>query len=149
MFQKIIFLIVVARFFRVYKDWRWPQPVTLKPIEEGTLGFRVWNPKTNIADLKHLMPVITPSYPSMNSTYNVSVSTFTAMKEEISKATEVTREIENGTKNWEDLFEKSDFFTNYKHFFEVNAKSKSPESQNTWFVISKKKNFFFLLLYLT
>lgn len=36
----------------------------------------VWNPMTNGRDASHLMPIITPCYPSMNSAYNVGLSQF-------------------------------------------------------------------------
>jgi len=131
--------IVIHRFFRIYKDWKWPQPVTLKPIEDPTGRFRVWDPKKNVADRKHLMPVITPAYPAMNSTYNVSNSTFQTMKDEILRGSAICDEIEAGTKTWDDLFSKSDFFSRYKHFFEITVSSDTEENQNSWrgFVESK------------
>lgn len=36
---------IVNRFFRIMYQWKWPQPVLLKPIEDGPLQVRVWNPK--------------------------------------------------------------------------------------------------------
>lgn len=38
---------LVSRFFRVYEQWKWPNPVLLTPITDGTLslGLKVWNPK--------------------------------------------------------------------------------------------------------
>ncbi|CAG8799221.1 7244_t:CDS:2, partial [Cetraspora pellucida] len=36
---------IVSRFFRIMHQWKWPQPVLLKPIEDGPLQVRVWNPK--------------------------------------------------------------------------------------------------------
>lgn len=36
---------IVGRFYMIYTQWVWPQPVLLKPIEEGPLQVRVWNPK--------------------------------------------------------------------------------------------------------
>ncbi|KAI1303884.1 polynucleotide adenylyltransferase [Mortierella claussenii] len=60
----------------------WPQPVLLKPIEEGPLQVRVWNPKLYSADKLHKMPIITPAYPSMCSTHNVTDSTKAVMLSE-------------------------------------------------------------------
>ena len=49
--------VVVNKFFLVMEKWQWPQPVLLKPIENGPLPVRVWNPKvsssSNIASYSH------------------------------------------------------------------------------------------------
>lgn len=37
--------VIVNKFFLVISQWRWPQPVLLKPIESGPLPVRVWNPR--------------------------------------------------------------------------------------------------------
>lgn len=39
---------IVSRFFIIIYQWNWPQPVLLKPIEEGALQVRVWNPKVSV-----------------------------------------------------------------------------------------------------
>jgi poly(A) polymerase len=36
---------LVNRFFRIMFQWKWPQPVLLKHLEDGPLQVRVWNPK--------------------------------------------------------------------------------------------------------
>lgn len=36
---------LVSRFFRVYEQWKWPNPVLLNTIADGNLGLKVWNPK--------------------------------------------------------------------------------------------------------
>jgi poly(A) polymerase len=57
----------------------------LKPLEEGPLQVRVWNPKLYQADRAHKMPIITPAYPSMCSTHNVTDSTKSVMSREFKK----------------------------------------------------------------
>ena len=43
--------VVIGKFFRIIGQWAWPQPVLLKPIEDGPLRVRVWNPKVGVLDV--------------------------------------------------------------------------------------------------
>ena len=62
-------------------DREWPRPVLLKqPEENSTLNLPVWDPRYNVSDRLHLMPIITPAYPQQNSTYNVTRSSLIVMK---------------------------------------------------------------------
>ncbi|KAL4704669.1 hypothetical protein ACJJTC_016613 [Scirpophaga incertulas] len=78
---------LVHKFFLVFSQWKWPQPVLLKQPDSVNLGFPVWDPRVNVSDRYHLMPIITPAYPQQNSTFNVSASTRTVIMEEFRIAT--------------------------------------------------------------
>ena len=134
---------LVMKFFTTYSKWQWPNPVCLKPIEEGPLGLPVWNPMANAQDRSHLMPVITPAYPSMNSTYNVSKSTFACMKAELERGSEIAQKIEKGTATFADFFAKTDFFLRYSNYFELVASAATDEAHRKWsgFVESRVRTF--------
>ena len=80
------------------------------------LGFPVWDPRQNVADRFHLMPIITPAYPQQNSTFNVSRSTLEVMRKEFELSLAITEDIWAGKAQWDKLFETPNFFAKYKHF---------------------------------
>ncbi|KAG7196151.1 polynucleotide adenylyltransferase [Scheffersomyces spartinae] len=112
---------IVEKFFHIYTKWKWPQPVLLKPIEDGPLQVRVWNPRLYPLDRQHRMPVITPAYPSMCATHNITMSTQKVILSELERASEVVTHIALGKKNWSDLFQRHDFFHRYKFYLCVVA----------------------------
>ncbi|KAI5477453.1 poly(A) polymerase Pla1 [Pseudohyphozyma bogoriensis] len=123
---------IIARFFTIYQQWNWPQPILLKNIEEGPLQVRVWNPKLYPADRAHRMPIITPAYPAMCSTHNVSKSTHSIMTEEFKRGADVVNRVIMGSAQWSELFADHEFFTTYKHYLQVTASSMSAEAQLKW-----------------
>ncbi|KAI9312351.1 Poly(A) polymerase central domain-containing protein [Dichotomocladium elegans] len=130
---------LVNRFFRIMYQWKWPQPVLLKPIEDGPLQVRVWNPKLYPSDKSHRMPIITPAYPSMCATHNVTDSTRTIMIKEFKRAADKVDAIMAGSGKWVDLFESSNFFQAYKHYLQVTAMSQTSEDQLKWSGLVKSK----------
>ncbi|KAF9275870.1 polynucleotide adenylyltransferase [Mortierella antarctica] len=123
---------IISRFFSILHQWPWPQPILLKPIEEGPLQVRVWNPKLYPADKAHRMPIITPAYPSMCSTHNVTDSTKAVMLSEFKDAAELVNKIMVERQPWSDLFKKGDFFSRYKHYIQIIASSDSEERHLRW-----------------
>ncbi|KAJ7869655.1 Nucleotidyltransferase, class I, C-terminal-like protein [Mycena leptocephala] len=112
--------------------WSWPQPVHLKQIEEGSLEVRVWNPKLYPADRSHRMPIITPAYPAMCSTHNVTASTQMIMTEEFKKAADIVDKVIVGKAAWSELFAKHDFFHKYRYYLQVIASTGNADLQIKW-----------------
>ncbi|KAH7313263.1 Poly(A) polymerase central domain-containing protein [Stachybotrys elegans] len=133
LYPKASISVIVNKFFLVIGQWRWPQPVLLKPIESGPLPVRVWNPKVYKGDSFHLMPVITPAYPSMCATFNITRSSMTVINRELRRGLEISESIMMGKRAWSDLFVKHTFFTSgYKYYISVISASKTKEAHKTW-----------------
>jgi len=123
---------LVQKFYMIYLKWQWPQPVLLKKPEDFGLGFQVWDPRYNVADRFHVMPILTPAYPQQNSTFNVSNSTLKVMQGEFEASMKICEDIVAGKSKWEKLFEAPNFFCKYRHFIVLEASSSCEEDQLTW-----------------
>ncbi|XP_013635902.1 PREDICTED: nuclear poly(A) polymerase 2 isoform X1 [Brassica oleracea var. oleracea] len=123
---------LVSRFFRVYTQWRWPNPVMLCAIEEDELGIPVWDPRKYHRDRYHLMPIITPAYPCMNSSYNVSQSTLRVMMEQFQYGNKICQDIELNKQHWSSLFEQYMFFEAYKNYLQVDVLAADAEDLLAW-----------------
>ncbi|XP_033222307.1 poly(A) polymerase type 3 isoform X2 [Belonocnema kinseyi] len=123
---------LIEKFFLVFSQWKWPQPVLLKQPDNVNLGFPVWDPRVNVGDRYHLMPIITPAYPQQNSTFNVSNSTRTIMQEAFESGLAITEEIIMGKAPWDKLFEPPNFFNKYKHYVILLASSSQADDQLEW-----------------
>ncbi|KAI3463296.1 hypothetical protein Pfo_019959 [Paulownia fortunei] len=123
---------LVSRFFRVYTLWRWPNPVMLCEIEDDELGFSIWDPRKNPWDRTHLMPIITPAYPCMNSSYNVSASTLRVMMEQFQFGKKICEDIELNKAQWSALFEPYLFFESYKNYLQVDIIAADLDDLRAW-----------------
>ncbi|XP_069148800.1 nuclear poly(A) polymerase 4 isoform X3 [Solanum lycopersicum] len=123
---------LVSRFFRVYTQWRWPNPVMLCPIEEDELGFLVWDPRKNPKDRTHHMPIITPAYPCMNSSYNVSPSTLRVMMDQFQIGNKICEDVELNKSQWPALFEHYFFFEAYKNYLQVEIVAADNDDLLAW-----------------
>jgi poly(A) polymerase len=90
----------------------------------------VWNPKANPKDKLHVMPVITPAYPSMNSTYNVSESTLRIIREELYRGVKITMKAKQV--DWRELFEKHGFFKRYRNYLQIDVSAANQEQLRMW-----------------
>uniref|UniRef100_A0A7S2T512 Poly(A) polymerase n=1 Tax=Chloropicon primus TaxID=1764295 RepID=A0A7S2T512_9CHLO len=130
---------LLQKFFTVWDMWKWPSPVLLAPIVDEGLGLKIWDPRRNPIDKRDLMPIITPTYPCQNSTYNVTVSTLHIMKQELSNASRVCASVAKGEEKWDKLFERVDFFKLHKNFLQIKVTAASAEELKKWsgFVFSR------------
>lgn len=129
---------IVDKFFFVIKNWNWPTPVLLKDIEYPKNPEKFgnvnppWNPAVNKRD-KGCMPIITPAYPSMSATYNITESSKTIILRELARAGEITNRIFSGKAQWSELFKKHTFFTSdHKYYLSIIASSMNPDSAKAW-----------------
>lgn len=86
------------------------------------------------------MPIITPAYPSMCATFNITHSSKAIIQKELDHFAEQVDQIMLGKLPWKSLFVKHTFFTqDYKYYIIVNAGSKTKENSKIWggFVESK------------
>ncbi|KAH8815846.1 Poly(A) polymerase central domain-containing protein [Xylogone sp. PMI_703] len=124
---------VLLKFFRIMERWQWPQPVMLKHMEKGDLNVRVWNPKVYPRDAYHLMPIITPAYPQMCATHNITRSTKEVIRRELQRGGELMDQIIDGKLPWKELFGKHTFFTQgYKYYLSIISASTTQEAQLIW-----------------
>ncbi|VDM20814.1 unnamed protein product [Hydatigera taeniaeformis] len=130
---------IVHLFFIIYSQWPWPKPVRLRESEYiASLNLPVWDPRHNPTDQYHLMPILTPSYPSQNSTYNVQRSNRIIIDREIKHGLSVVKEILLQKRPWSDLFEPAFFFT-YRHYVVVivTGEEKRPFKERCGLVESR------------
>jgi poly(A) polymerase len=111
---------LLFRFFKQYKEWKWPEPIMLNNIQQNPPDASLSEQRVIFSSANNphdMMPIITPAYPAMNSSYSVNKHTFEVMQSEIAKGYELMETIvkQKGA-CWERLFEGSDFFIKYSHY---------------------------------
>jgi len=123
---------LIHKFFLIFSKWQWPQPVLLKPSYFMDLGYPVWDPRVNMADRNHVMPIITPVYPQQNSTFNVSHSTLAIIQDEFKTSLDIMGEILTGESSWSKIFQPSKFFTKYRYFLAITVFANCDEELLEW-----------------
>ncbi|KAH6681846.1 Nucleotidyltransferase, class I, C-terminal-like protein [Halenospora varia] len=79
------------------------------------------------------MPIITPAYPSMCATHNITYSTKTVIQRELKRGGDITDKIMSGKAPWKDLFVKHTFFTQgYKYYLSIISASTTENAQLVW-----------------
>lgn len=156
--------LLLSRFFKLFDKWKWSTtqpsaPVQLCHISPGNppMGFRIWSP---LGNHKHVMPIITPAYPSMNTTHNVSASTLSVMKSELARGRALCEDIEQratqafadsnnnnnnnaangggnaanmvGVQDWQRLFDMSEFFVSFRRYIQIDVFAEAEDQFKRW-----------------
>lgn len=128
---------ILDKFFGLMSQWNWKtSPVMLKEVQTSSIlpNLTPWNPTTNYHDRAHLMPVITPAFPSMCATHSVTKSTLATMNDEFRRAKHIVASIQAGTKKWSELFQRHTFFTkDHKYYLSVIATCTNGKSEHDAF----------------
>ena len=139
---------VLAKFFKTLMLWPWHErPVLLCRLVQQTevfgkklplRQFSVWG-EDETPHVKELMPVITPAFPSMNSTYNVTESTKQLMLDEFDRGRRLLEGAPICEESWYKLCERTNFFARYNHFYRIDIHAATEELFSQWkgFVESK------------
>lgn len=133
---------LLEMFFKYYDDWEWENlPVKIEDIKDeknNPKSPEQWTEK-ELESYKNKMFVITPAFPCMNSSHNVSNASLSVIKNFFRESNQVLKEIKLKKKNWKDLFKKCDFFNMYKTFIEIDIVANDLTEFKTWlgFVESK------------
>jgi poly(A) polymerase len=128
---------LLCRFFLILSQWDWPNPIQLcHPYVAPDQSLEVWDASTSGRDC---MPILTPAYPSMNSSYSVNRSTLEVMKSEWLRGKDLMQAMQvqlanqsPTTENWDKLFEKSNFFIDYSYYLQVNVSAGTEDEQLAW-----------------
>jgi poly(A) polymerase len=109
--------VLLQKFFSVLREWPWPTPIEITPQYDAGLGLERWDTSQYWF---HVMPILTPAYPSMNSTANVSHNTLDVMKYEMDVAHErVGAALATGGDGWASVFEPTDFVVSLEKYLAV------------------------------
>lgn len=140
---------LVLKLFELFGTrWQWPNPVLLAPVytlaRPNGADHRVWDASKHPSDQRDLMPILTPSFPAMNSTHNVTRSTLRILKQELRRGyvvmdTLLVRQQVQTLAGLTELCRPATFFEDYKHYLRVQLCSDSADHAAAWkgFVQSK------------
>mmetsp|Transcript_7317 Transcript_7317/g.15954 ORF Transcript_7317/g.15954 Transcript_7317/m.15954 type:complete len:275 (+) Transcript_7317:2-826(+) len=106
---------------------------------KGVKPFPIWDPNENYRDSTHLMPIITPCYPSMNSSYNVGEPQLRRLRDELNRASQLSDSILSGRKTWDVLFEGNNFFRQHANYLQINIIATNEDEFRSWFGLCESR----------
>jgi poly(A) polymerase len=137
MFPKLKPNKLIKKFFEVYSTWDFAnQPICLNEIKREvgfTCPIPVW--PDDYDSSKSYISIITPAFPAMNSTHNVSETTKRVLLKEFNFFKQFTNMI-NGQGHtrftWRDIFTDIDFFSYYTCYLQIDVLATNEEDYKKW-----------------
>ena len=136
---------LVRQFFHMFGHvWKWPTPVFLTKHLPDDMVLQ-------LKDHRHMMPIITPCTPCMNSSFNVYESTRCIIQDELKRGyfiLQAAKDVGSSVfTSYGEVCKKMIFSTNNKLYIQVVAEASTAEDQLVWkgFVQSKFRRFVVML----
>ncbi|CAM9505680.1 unnamed protein product [Chrysoparadoxa australica] len=129
------------KMFKMFSSWKWPNPILLNHIKkaasDGSTRYAVWEQPRDRPP--HMMPIITPAYPAMNSSYNVGEPQLRLITEEIARGMAISDKIveqkealDEQKKTLKELLAPSEFFQRWGQYIQVDILAENPEDHRRW-----------------
>jgi len=132
---------IMKNFFKTLRDRTWEptKPLCLVEVkkQEAVFGtkigpaFEVWGDQP-LTEEGNLMPVITPAFPSMNSTFNVTKSTRQMMIDEFDRGYRLLTSAPVTEESWYKLCERTNFLSRFRHYYRVDIFAQTEELFSLW-----------------
>ncbi|KAI9916742.1 hypothetical protein PsorP6_016779 [Peronosclerospora sorghi] len=146
MFPRASVATLVHRFFSVMASWHWPTPILVAHPLNGLNNDNVqWDPQHNIHDRAHLMPIITPGFPAVNTAVNVNLSTLQVMREEFVRGIRIMDDLRrrrlSHPSSWKRLLAPTEVLVRYDHYIAIELRATNEEVMEEWssFVASRTR----------
>lgn len=156
MFPRANVACLVYRFFSVFAAWQYPTPILVAhPSSDSLHDQRVvqWNPHYNLHDRTHLMPIITPGFPAVNTAVNVNISTLKVLREEFARGQRIMDDLRRRSlshpSSWTQLFAPTEMLVRYDHYVAIELRAPSDATLAEWasFVASRIRKLVITLQY--
>ncbi|KAF4320750.1 hypothetical protein BBO99_00001933 [Phytophthora kernoviae] len=149
MFPRATVASLVHRFFSVLTSWHWPTPILVAQPSSGigNTSCVQWDPQHNIHDRAHLMPIITPGFPAVNTAVNVNLSTLRVLREEFARGKSIMDDLRrrglSHPSSWNQLFAPTEVLVRYDHHLAIELRAPNEEALAEWssFVASPTRYF--------
>eukprot|EP00388_Colpodella_angusta_P003924 GDKJ01013455.1.p1 GENE.GDKJ01013455.1~~GDKJ01013455.1.p1 ORF type:complete len:653 (+),score=127.69 GDKJ01013455.1:83-1960(+) len=133
----------IENFFSVYSTYQFGRsnPVMLCPLnktkltEPGFTNLSIWDPVSHPHDRLHLIPILTPAFPSMNSTHNVSQTTFQILISELQRGHALLstfKKNQNLSLAWSRLLQPLKFFDVFPNYLQIQILATDLPRLHLW-----------------